>query len=291
MPYAFSLFLVVIISFLCPPDTYAQVVINEFMVDDSLEWVEFYVASDSAEFLRDYWVDDDNQFETDAGSSAKKKLTDLVVSNITYPYFELSSFLNNSGDLITLFDASGNVVDQYQYVNNPGFGVTIGRSPDQTGSFDSLLVVTKGSGNSSHKPTPTPTPSPTPSPTATASPSPSPTNTPTNTPTPTPTPKPTATPKPTTSPVATAKADNKEEDDFLVMDDMDESPVPSVLGINENDENESDETTEEVKIEEGRKVPMFAFGFIGLGVVLMGVALLPFLKDRLYYNEKSDERF
>ena len=75
------------------------------------------------------------------------------------------------------------------------------------------------------------------------------------------------------------------------MDDIDESPVPRVLGIYENDESDPDEASEEGKVEEKRKIPMFAFGVIGLGVVLMGVALLPFLKERLYYNEKSDERF
>lgn len=47
----------------------AQVVIDEFVVRPNPEWVEFYNASGSAEYLRGYWLDDDRDFASDTGSS------------------------------------------------------------------------------------------------------------------------------------------------------------------------------------------------------------------------------
>lgn len=165
------LFILLFIFF--PKQIHAQVVINEFVVDGSPEWVEFYNASSSAEFLKSYWLDDDTDFTTDTGSSTKKVLTDLVTTNTTYPFIEMNSFLNNSAnsagewDHVVLFDSSGAIVDQYQYTSNPGDGISIGRSPDRTGGFSILQTATKGSTNSIPQ-TPSPTPSPTPEPPALA---------------------------------------------------------------------------------------------------------------------------
>jgi hypothetical protein len=173
---------------------YAQVVINEFVPDSSTEWVEFHNASDSAEYLKSYYLDNDTDFNSDSGSSAKKALTNLNITNVQYPYLEFSSFLNNSGDYVVLFDQNGTIIDQYQYTSDPGAELSIGRSPDITGSFTSLSSTTKGLINSGPQPTPTPSP--------TLSPSPSPTATPTSTPIPTKTP--TSTSKPTVTVAATS---------------------------------------------------------------------------------------
>lgn len=141
-----------------PSNIFAQVVINEFLPDASPEWVEFYNSSDSAEYIKSYYLDDDTDFTSDAGSSSKKVLSELNISNVTFPYIEISSFLNNSGDFVVLFNSDGALIDQYQYSSNPGSGVSIGRYPDRTGSFDVLSSPTKGTANSAPVPTSTPTP-------------------------------------------------------------------------------------------------------------------------------------
>ena len=161
----------------------AQVVINEFLVNPNPEWVEFYNASESAEFLKNYWLDDDRDFNDDTGSSPKKSLANLNIDNPTYPYLEFNSFLNNTGDYVVLFDSEGNEIDYYQYKASPGEGVSIGRSPDASGDFVVLENSTRGGANSN--PIPTATPTPTLTPTSTPTPKP-PTPTP-EPPTPTPT--------------------------------------------------------------------------------------------------------
>lgn len=157
--------------------------INEFLpspVSGDSEWVEFY-NPDGVD-LKSFYIDDDLDFASDSGSSVKKSLSSLVENNLQYPYIELSSILNNSGDIVALFDSSGNLVDSYEYTSNPGSGVTLGRSPDGTGSFISQIFITKGAANPNMTPTPQPvltlTPTstpiqsgPTPSPIATLVPS------------------------------------------------------------------------------------------------------------------------
>lgn len=187
---------------------FAQTVINEVVTNSSKEWVEIYNSSDSAQYLTEYYIDDDVSFDSDQGSSTKKKLTNLNLSNLTYPYVELSSIFNNDGDYVVLFDSGGNIIDQYQYTKNFGLDVSIGRFPDKSGDFFVLQSSTKGDANSDPVPTVTPTNTPTvvPTPTPTLVPTSSPTNTisPSNTPKPTSTPKPT----PTTKPSPTLKPSN-----------------------------------------------------------------------------------
>lgn len=175
---ATSLFL----FFVSSSNAFARVVINEFMVNSDPEWVEFYNSSGSAEYLKNYWIDDDKDFGNDIGNSDKEKLINLNVSNSTYPYIELSTFLNNDKDDVVLFDVNGKIVDSYVYRSKIDSGVSFGRHPDNTGSVSELESATKGGANSDPKPDPTSTPEPTSKPTAT--------------------PKPTSTPKPTTAPTA-----------------------------------------------------------------------------------------
>ncbi|MBI4034820.1 MAG: lamin tail domain-containing protein [Candidatus Chisholmbacteria bacterium] len=146
------------------PVVWAQVNINEFEVDPNPEWVEFYNPEGDADVLKSYWLDDDLDFENDSGSSSKKSLAGLNTADPMYPYLEFNSFLNNSGDYVVLFDAAGNLVDHYQYTQNPGTGISMGRSPDGEGEFTVLATATKGSANSAAKPSVSPTPSPTASP-------------------------------------------------------------------------------------------------------------------------------
>lgn len=134
----------------------AATFINEFLAhpgSGSSEWVEFYNPDNLN--LSSYWLDDDTSFTSDSGSSSKKSLSSINTG--IYPYIELSSMLNNSGDYIVLFSSDGTIIDQYQYTIDPGTDIIIGRSPDG-GSFVTLSTASKGSTNGSAT---TPSPSPT----------------------------------------------------------------------------------------------------------------------------------
>jgi len=258
----FLLIIFLALSLFSSKAIFAQVVINEFLVNPNPEWVEFYNASDSAEFLKTYWLDDDENFNDDIGSSGKKLLADLSIDNPIYPYFELNSFLNNAGDYVVLFDSEGNEVDFYQYDANPGDGLSIGRSPDGSGDFIILETSTKGFANSLPLPTPTSTPTVTPTPTNTPA--------PTNTPKPTATPKPpiaTSTPTPTLTPTPTSKL----------------SLTPTVTPEGEVLSEEKEATRAFYPLEktgeaappataagESQSRPWLARGILGLGLLLLG---------------------
>lgn len=206
-------------AFWIAPAAFADstVVINEFVPDANPEWVEFYNASSSAEYLKTYYIDDDVSFTDDGGSSAKKLLSNLIISDPIFPYIELSSILNNSGDNVVLFDSSGNILDQYNYSNNPGKDISIGRNPDKTGTFFTLASATKGTANSSPQPSATPSPTPTLSPTST------------HKPTATTTPVPTATSTPIQSPTLNLSPTNDDlSPQVLAEADENTGPEPEV---------------------------------------------------------------
>ncbi|PIP51851.1 hypothetical protein COX09_04830 [Candidatus Beckwithbacteria bacterium CG23_combo_of_CG06-09_8_20_14_all_47_9] len=172
----------------------AQVKINEFVVDADPEWVEFYNASDSADYLKTYWLDDDEKFDDDSGSSAKKNLTNLNINNLHYPYFELplSIFNNTTADWVVIFDNTGYLIDKYQYTSSPGKNIAIGRNPDHEGGFFTLEELTQGRTNA----LPVKSPEPTLSPSASPSPSSTSSNQTTTPPSPTQNPSPSPTPQP-----------------------------------------------------------------------------------------------
>ncbi len=259
-----ALFLVVALMLfsIALKDISAQVVINEFMVTPNPEWVEFYNASASAEYIKNYWIDDDNKFADDTGNSGKKLLSGLNTDNSSYPYFELNSFLNNPGDDVVLFDQDGNQVDFYHYSSNPGDGISMGRSPDNSGSFTILNSATKGSANSGPKPDPTSTPEPT--------------DTPTKTPTSVPTSKPTPTIKKTSSltPRVMPQQDANDSNNRIDLEGRTENT--DILGLR----NKMNPTDNDVKLgdggaSDGGKFPwesvlfiLSGGGFIGSGVYL-----------------------
>ena len=146
--------------------------INEFVPNSTTEWIELFNDSDNAEYLKSYFIDDDTNFTNDAGSAAKKSLATLDTTNVNYPIFETNNFLNNPGDFVVIFSNDGIIIDQYQYTSDPGSGISIGRTPDGSGSFSVLSSTTKGSANSIPSSSPSPTESPTITVTVTSSPSP-----------------------------------------------------------------------------------------------------------------------
>lgn len=245
----------VFVGLLLLPHEVVALSINEVVPNASVEWVELYNASDSAEYLKQYFIDDDQSFTSDSGSGAKKSLTDLTVTNSTYPYFDVSSFFNNAGDWVVLFDPKGAIIDQYQYDEDPGSGVSLGRSPDGTGTFAILRSATKGSQNDEIL-MPTATATPTSMPTS----SPAPTNTPVNTPKPTQTTTPTATITPSKIPTPIRKPTIRRE-----PTESTESVSSDILGTQEI-------ATEEAKVNESRPL-VFSLLFIGTGLGLLAAAL------------------
>lgn len=211
----------------------ADVVINEFVPHPSSgnkEWIEFYNPENTD--LSSYWVDDDTSFTLDDGNSNKKSLSSINTDNQSFPYIELSSIFNNSGDSIVLFTQEGIIVDQYQYIKDPGTNVSIGRSPDGTGNFAVLTNLTKGGQNTEVLvPTSTSVPIPTLTPTIT----PSPTQKPTLTPKPTSTPKvsPTMTITPTITANSTALLISSKNTDSEEVDLDENISLPdNILGEN-----------------------------------------------------------
>ncbi|MGH7203976.1 MAG: lamin tail domain-containing protein [Candidatus Levyibacteriota bacterium] len=155
-------------GFVKPSFADQAIAINEVLVHPSSghnEWVELYVP-DGTSVIND-WIDDDSDFVNDAGSSSKKQITAVVAgSDAQHVVFELpSAMFNNDGDIVALFSADGQLIDQYQYTKDPGADISMGRTPDASGGFSTLANATRGSANSIAKPTPTPTPGPTTKPT------------------------------------------------------------------------------------------------------------------------------
>lgn len=188
--------IIILVTFSIIPNAYAisNVLINEFLAHPSSgnkEWVEFY--NPSSIDLSNYFLDDDTSFASDIGSSPKKTLSSIITTDPTHPYLEFDSFLNNSGDYVVLFANDGTIIDQYQYTQDPGENLSIGRTPDGNDEFVNLAQPSKGLSNGQALPSPTPTSSPTSSPVQTPSSSlksPSPSPAPTQTITKSPSPKP-----------------------------------------------------------------------------------------------------
>jgi len=244
-------------------------VINEFVPDSSQEWIEFYNASASADYIKAYYVDDDTDFLSDSGSSSKKLLTNLNTTNPTFPTIDTSSFLNNSGDWVVLFDQNGVLVDQYQFISDPGKDISIGRYPDLTGIFSILAYSTKADANSAPlTPVPTPTPSLTPTPTPVPTPTPTLSSSPTPTRIPTPTPTKTPTPVPTDSPEGSVLG---EEVDF---------PSPTAIESVLNSTEKSN-----------KKFPFLAAGLIFLGMGFIGFSIFSIIKSaKRGYTDEGEKR-
>jgi hypothetical protein len=239
---------------------FGQVKINEFVVEPNPEWIEFYNASASAEYLKTWWIDDDKDFSDDAGSSSKKLLSSLNTDDASFPYFEVSSFLNNGGDWVALFDADGSLIDSYEYQESPGDSLSIGRSPDESGEWYCLEEITKGRGNSNPVPSPQPTPSPSPSPT------------------PAPSPSPSYLPSPQSSEIKPVSSPAKTR---LAGEDEVASYSGEVMGASE-----SSEASESSQSAKNKKPLILAIVLIVVGLGLVGGTGVVFYKEQRY-NEKD----
>ena len=92
----------------------AQILINEFLPKPNPEWVEFLNQSSGEIDLGNYFFDDDADFNSDSGSSSKISLQGIMSAG-SFCYWEMNSFLNDGGDVPTIFALNGDISDTYIY--------------------------------------------------------------------------------------------------------------------------------------------------------------------------------
>jgi len=96
-------------------NSFGDVVINEFVsdpTDEDVEWIELYNKAYRDIDLTGWWLED--------GSKAKTTLSGNLGASGTNRYKVIAKpagNLNNSGDIIILYDASGKIIDQVTYGN------------------------------------------------------------------------------------------------------------------------------------------------------------------------------
>lgn len=124
----------------------SSVVINEFFVDGTAEWVELYNTTENTLDLTN-WVVDDN-----GGSSTTHTIgedsTTTVIAPGEFLVVEDNFRFNDGGDTVRLFDSDGNLVDQHTYNSDPGDN-SIGRNPDGGETFQTFINPTPGISNGS----------------------------------------------------------------------------------------------------------------------------------------------
>ncbi len=247
----------------------AQVVINEVLpdpagADKDLEWIELFNTTDETLVLDDYILEDRNGKRITLSGTITKWL-------VIYPHGQGGFAIANSGETtLKLYNSptSTQPVDFFTYTDSSE-DKSWGRIPDGGSIFADKLVTSPGSANQMPS-TPTPAPNSTPEPTIT----------PTTVAVPTSTPIPTKTPSPTPKP--TIKATLK-----LTMTPL-PSESPGVLGIAAKAPAKSPEVM--VAAETESKVPVIAYGLIGLGGLSIGGAFYPFLKEKIKgYNNSHDQ--
>lgn len=201
-------------------------------------------------------------------------ITGVTISPNGYHSFtrgETGIALNNTGDTIVLKDNDQNVLDSFTFektIEDRSWS----RIPNGTGDFVNNTDPTE---NAENAPPPAPTPTPTPKPTSTPK--------PTKTPKPAKTPKPTKIPTntPTTKPKVKATATKKPlDDDKNEFDSTQEGEF--VLGLRGELDKYKDELEDigQEEKENKSKFPIAAGFFIAGGLVFLGAAAYPFLKNR-----------
>ena len=155
--------IVVVVGYLLiiPKTTYADILMNEIMANvtsGEQEWIEFYNTSSSAISISGWTIEE--KTGTDLIGTKSHTIPDLNIPGNGFKVFEFStSSLNNSGDIITLKDNTGNIKDSYQY-SSSNQNKTFGRQPDG-GNWNSSLDPTKEGRNGGSSSTPSPTSTPT----------------------------------------------------------------------------------------------------------------------------------
>ena len=274
---------VVALSFLFIPKTYAALLINEFSsATPNSDWVEIYNPDNTSVDLSGYIL-------RDSTTTNKKDLTGTIAGT-SYAVFDWDNNLNKDGDTIRLLKTDESPVDQVTYGSSanvvaPSDTQTAGRLPDGSSNWVLFSSATKGSANTA----PTVAPTPTPSPTSTPAPSNTPTPTPTKSPTPTPTPTPAIVSSPTPTPgkltptVIPTIDPNREGGTISATTASPDTPVQGILGNNTGFENLKS------GVDSGGGTS-YSWGklFIVMGVVLVGGACGILLYNN-YRKQKGEE--
>lgn len=187
------LFIVCVINLtLCVTRSFAQVVINEFLVDPQPQAVELINTGSENVDISNWYIDD----------SGGTTYFTIVANTLLLPHscmvFYSDFNLNRSSqDTIRLFNSasspsSSSPLDSFFYKSSPGPGISFFRVPDgaETWATGEATLGKSNETDVSCEVLPTETPQPTNTPTATtkpsqSSPTPTPTSSPTQTPTPT----------------------------------------------------------------------------------------------------------
>lgn len=257
----------------------AQVVINEISTSSSPDWIELYAFEDTD---ISGWVLDD--YET---TTSLKEFSKGTLIGSSYPsafmVIEVGDRLNNSGDVVTLYDNEDNLIDEIPYGNKGGVCIpsateSVGRYPDANSVIERFTSPSRGISNNDSilNPCPSPTPLPTNTPTSTPKPTNTPTPVPTSTPTDTPTPVPTLAPTKTPTPTKKSEEEGDKEEDS------------QILGAEEDKEDDNNEDVESEEEKEKGKFPLASVAFILTGLGLISFPVVNYIRQKKGYNLKDD---
>ena len=123
-----------------------EVVINEFLAAPqtlfAVEWIELYNPTGDRLDISGMWLDD----LIGAGSAPKQIPADTILEPGDYYVYEVTNYLNNTGDDVHLLGTDGSTVfDSYTYTS-PSYDLSICRIPDG-GTWSSDCIATKGTTN------------------------------------------------------------------------------------------------------------------------------------------------
>lgn len=257
----FVLIIFLFYFFIFSKEARAQVVINEISPSSDTEWVELYNKGGAPQSLQGFSI-----FFGDSPTTTQKYqfCNDDQISGAGYKLISLTAhYLNNSGDTVILKNTDG-VVDSTSYgtgkiVGVPSSTQSITRQPDGGDNWvitDTPFPLGDVASFNCPTSTPTPTPTSTPTPTPTLSPS----------PTPTVIPLPTKTPSPTFLKVQNPSPTNSSSQVLAAREEL----KPSV-SLSEKPGITKTQT----------KFPIIAGILIVGGIVFVGLAIFPFLRERL----------
>lgn len=271
-----SVFLVALILLLIfATDTYAQVLINEFSANDSVDWVELYANQDTD---ISGWILHDSA-TTKIGQIPQNTVIGPTATSGSFLMVNVSTRLNSDKDQIKLFMSDDSTkIDEVDYgdanqVCAPLAGQSAGRFPDGSNFIDRLSSQTPNGTNTwdqSHA-CPSPTPSPTNSPT------PNPTNSPTQAPSATPVPTASPIPIATKKPVVTPSPNTPES----VLGDATDAGTTNISDLRNSLESGSETpSSTPASQKNASKFPIIAGAFVISGIGLVGFAGYMFFKKQ-----------
>ncbi len=124
---------------LFPSCVFADIRINEFLVDPSPQQVEIFNTGDSTVDISGWYIDDSDgstYFKISDGTQLQPKACQVFSADF--------NFNKTSADSVRLFDPSKNpteagatIIDSYSYSSSPGTNISYQRKPDGTGDWSS----------------------------------------------------------------------------------------------------------------------------------------------------------